>query len=195
MRARQARKTETRRRIVARAMRLCGARGFAQVRTADVARAARLSHGAIFVHFPTREALLLAVAEQIGQEITERLHELVEGGASLREVLEAHLACIREREDEYRRLIVDRPALPDAFRHTWTGLQSAVSFHIAQAAEREMAVGRIRRMPVHLLFNTWLGLLHHYLAQQDLFAPGRSVLAEHGRELLDHFLHLLQTRD
>jgi AcrR family transcriptional regulator len=195
MNTRQSQKADTRRRIVARAMRLCGDRGFAQMRTADVARAARLSHGAIFVHFPTREDLLLAVAERIGQEITLRLHQLATHGASLREVLKAHLAAIEEREDEYRRLVIDRPMLPQGFQVGWTCLQSAVSHHIAQAAQREMDAKVIRRMPMHLLFNTWLGLLHHYLAHQELFAPGRSVLAEHGKELLDHFLHLLQTRD
>jgi len=42
-----------------------------------------------------------------------------------------------------------------------------------------------------LLFNTWLGLIHHYLGNRDLFAPGHSVVERHGSMLLDHFVGLL----
>jgi hypothetical protein len=31
-------------------------------------------------------------------------------------------------------------------------------------AEFEKAAGTIQRMSVHLLFNTWIGLVYHYLA-------------------------------
>jgi len=193
MNARLAQKEQTRRRIVERAAGLCARTGFAALRTADVARAARLSHGAVFVHFPSREDLLVAVAAQIGTEIAERLHTLAAKGASLRAVLRAHLACLAEREDAYRWLVIEGPGLPEGFRSSWIGLQSAVSFHIAQAAGREMAAGRVRPMPIHLLFNTWVGLVHYYLANRDQFAPGRSVLAERGEELLDHYLSLLRS--
>ena len=54
-----------------------------------------------------------------------------------------------------------------------------------------MNAGAIEPMAPHLLFNTWLGLLHHYVANRDLFAPGGSVLERRGNELLDHTMHLL----
>lgn len=37
----------------------------------------------------------------------------------------------------------------------------------------------------------WIGLVHHYLMNRDLFAPGESVIARRGRELLDHYMGLL----
>ena len=43
-------------------------------------------------------------------------------------------------------------------------------------------------MPLHLLFNTWTGLVHHYLSQRDLFNPKGSVIRRYGDELLEHFL-------
>ena len=193
MTGRAAQKTETRRRILAAARRLCGERGFSGLRTAEVAGAAGLSHGAVFVHFPTRDDLLAAVASQVGSEITEALHTLVSRGASLRDVLRAHLLSLAAREDLYRWLILEEPLLPAGFRVEWTGLQSAIAHHICQAAERELRRGAIRRSPVHLLFNTWIGLVHHYLVQRELFAPGRSVLRVRGPELLDHFLGLFAT--
>lgn len=188
-RARQ--KTETRTRILAKARNLCARRGFSATRTLDVARAARVSHGAVFVHFPTREALMSAVVGELARDITDKLHALATQGATLAEALEAHLACLAEREDEVRWLLIEAPVLPKGFHLALVGMQSAVSQHLSAAAERDMAAGRVRDMPIHLLFNTWIGLVHHYVVNRDLFAPGRSVLREHGRALIEHFLWLV----
>jgi len=49
----------------------------------------------------------------------------------------------------------------------------------------------VRPMPRHLLFNTWIGLVHHYLANRDLFTDGPSVIAAKKEELVNHFLALV----
>jgi AcrR family transcriptional regulator len=188
-------KAATRERVLSAAARLVEKRGFARTRTVDVARATRLSHGAVFVHFPSREALVLELTAQLGRAITDRLHALVAEGATLRDVLHAHLRCLEEHEDAYARLLAERPLLPKGFTRTWTAIQSAVSHHIARAAEPELRAGRLQAMPVHLLFNTWLGLVHHYLINRELFAPGGSVLRRHGRALADHFMTLVSTEE
>jgi AcrR family transcriptional regulator len=193
MSSRVEQKQATRRRLISRAVRLVGEQGFAHTRTADVARAADVSHGTVFTHFPSREDLILAVAGQIGREITDRLHELVGSGGELRDVLEAHLRCLEENEDVYRQLVMEAPLLPAEFRATWVGLQSAVASYLCAAAEAAASQGRIRTMPAHLVFNTWIGLVHHYLINKDLFVSEGSVIAVHGPTLLEHFLTLLHS--
>ena len=51
--------------------------------------------------------------------------------------------------------------------------------------------GEIRDLPHHLVFNTWIGLIHHYLSNKALFAPEGAVIARYGEELLGYFLGLL----
>lgn len=189
--ARDTQKQETRQRILSKAALLCARKGFARTKTADVARAARVSHGSVFVHFPSREELMTAVVSEMAREITDALHARAFKGGSLREVLDAHVECVSEREDQIRWLLLEVPLLPKGFHSAWLGLQSAISFHVAQAAEREMAAGTVKKMPVHLLFNTWVGLVHHYLINRELYAPGGGVLREHGQALLDHFMALV----
>lgn len=185
------RKQLTRERVLDKAAQLCARAGFAELRTAEVAKAAGVSHGAVFVHFPSRDDLLLAVAARFGQAITDSMHSLLASRATVREILRAHLSGLAEYEEPYRRLLIEVPHLPPGARASWIGLQSAISSHIGLAAEREIAAGTIRPMPAHLLFNTWVGLVHHYLANREQFAPGRSVLAEHGERLIDHYMHLI----
>lgn len=164
--------------------------GLSTARTADIAKAAGVSHGTVFAHFPTREDLLNEVIHAFGTRVTRRLHELA-GGGSVREILEGHLKGLAEFEPFYTRLVLEGSLLPESARNTLLMIQSAVSFHLSQAAGREMAAGTIRPLPMHLLFNTWLGLVHYYMANGDLFSPGESVVARRGKELLEHYLNLI----
>ncbi|MCA9244165.1 MAG: TetR/AcrR family transcriptional regulator [Phycisphaerales bacterium] len=192
---RESRKAETRQRLIEQTTSLIGARGLSTTRTADVARSAGLSHGAVFVHFDSRDALVGAVVSSLGQRITDRLHGLIGERAGLGDVLHAHLACIADQEAVYAAFLRESRLLPADVLTRWTGIQSAISTHIAAASRIEVERGALKRIPQHLLFNTWIGLVHHYLMNRELFAPGGSVLARCGDELVAHFLSLVRTRD
>ncbi len=186
------RKQRTRLLLIDTAIDLMGERGIAATRTVDVAERSGVAHGTVFVHFPTREDLVDAVAESHAGQIAGRLQELAGRAATVHDVLAAHLEGIGEHEPFYARLVMEGPLLPPHARATLLGIQSAISGHLARAAEEEMDEWHIRRMPVHLLFNTWLGLVHHYLVNRELFAPGDSVVDRCGPVLLDHYLALVR---
>ncbi|MFZ7103388.1 MAG: TetR/AcrR family transcriptional regulator [Peptococcaceae bacterium] len=191
---RQVQKEQTRKHLMETAFRQFAEKGLTTTRTADIAKAAKVSHGTVFAHFPTQEALLNAVIEEFGVRVSRRLHELAAGHTGLREVLAAHLKGLREFEAFYTRLVIEGRLLPESARNAFIIIQSSISFHISQAAEREQQTGTIAVYPLHLLFNTWIGLLHYYLANNDLFAPGESVIERYGQELLEHFMSLMAVK-
>ena len=191
MATRQQQKERTRRKLVAVARELFAEQGITTTRTVDVAKRARVAHGTVFTHFPTRDDLVSAVLEEVVEQIVLRIHERVEAGAGIREVLQAHVQGLAEHEAFYARLVMEGPQLPPQARTTLTGIQSVISFHLHHAAERERAEGHIRPVPQHLLFNTWIGLVHHYVCNRDQFAPGGSALERHGDDLIAHYLGLL----
>jgi AcrR family transcriptional regulator len=188
---RQQQKDQTRKHLIDTAVRQLAKDGLLNTKTSDIAKAAGVSHGTVFAHFPTREHLLAEVIEQVGTRIASRLHELAGNGGTVREVLTAHLQGLSEYEDFYTRLVVENNLLPARSRHALIMIQSAISLHLSQAAATEALRGTIRAFPCHLLFNTWIGLVHYYLANADLFAPDDSVLRRHGQALIDHFLNML----
>jgi AcrR family transcriptional regulator len=191
-RTRQERKSRTRRRLIEAALKDFARDGLSMARTADIAARAGVSHGTVFLHFPTREDLLATAIEEFGRRVTRRIHELAERGNSVRDQLSAHLAGLAESEPFYTRLVIEGPMLSNGVRNTVTMIQSAISFHLSRAAEREMEEGTIRQMPFHLFFNTWIGLIHYYLVNAESFDPGESVLRRYGPELLEHFLALVK---
>jgi AcrR family transcriptional regulator len=191
---RKAQKQNTREKVVEAAYGEFVRRGILSTRTDDVAAAAGVSHGTVFAHFKTQEALVSAVIAEYCGRIAVRTHELASGGCTVRAILKAHLAGIAEYEPFYTRLAVELRLLPEECRAVWVSLQSAVSFHLSHAAEREMEEGRIKRVPIHFLFNAWMGLVTYYLSNGDLFAPEGNVVKRYGDELLDNFMKLLNNK-
>jgi len=190
---RQERKERTRRILVKAALEQLSRTGLIATRTLDIARRAGVSHGTIFVHFATREALVAQVIEEFGTRVAARMHELASKGSGVREVLKAHLRGLSEFEPFYARLVTEGPLLPREAGSALVAIQSAISFHLNQAAEREMNAGTVKRMPAHLLFNTWVGLVHYYIANRHVLAPRESVLERQGGELIEHFTNLIST--
>lgn len=191
---RQLQKDQTRKHIIEKALEQFARNGLTTTRTSDIAKEAEVSHGTVFAHFSTQEALLNAVIEEFGERISIRLHELASSSNSLSEVLEVHLKVLIQFEAFYTRLVIEARLLPESARNTFIIIQSTISFHISQAAEKEMKEGTINTCPIHLLFNTWIGLIHHYLVNNDLFAPEESVLERYGTELLEHFMTLISPK-
>ena len=182
----------TRKHLIEIAIKQFGENGIIATRTADISNAAGVSHGTIFVHFSTQEELLIAVIEEFGTRITQRLHELVDTNISLFEVLQAHITGLIEFEPFYTRLIIERRLLPESVCNTYIIIQSTISFHISIAAERGMQQGNIRNFPIHLIYNTWIGLIHYYITNSDLFSPNGSVLTQYSDELLQHYMKLIK---
>lgn len=188
---RQQQKAATRERVVESALALFARQGIAETKTADIAKAIGMSHGVIFLHFATRDDLVIAVIDEFGRRLQAEFRRATEGGLSLRAVLEAHLRVLEEFEPFYARLVIEAPVLPAKVRSTLLMLQAAVSNRLRIAVELESTKGKMRPMPRHLLFNTWIGLVHHYLVNRDLFTDGPSVIATKKDELVNHFLALV----
>jgi AcrR family transcriptional regulator len=70
------RREKTKAAIVKAAKRIFGERGFAATTMDDIAGAARVAKGAVYHHFPTKEALFEAVFEQVSLELVADLDRI-----------------------------------------------------------------------------------------------------------------------
>ena len=82
--------------IVATLVRLSAERSVSEITTTDIARAMNVSQGALFRHFPTKEAIRLAVVDWIDATLMQRLLEVRQHASSpvgaLRGMFMAHVA-------------------------------------------------------------------------------------------------------
>lgn len=184
-------KEMTRDRIIRAAMKLYLVNGISNTTTDAVSREANLSHGAIFVHFATREDLLINVLERFSKEIGNEIHDIASAEGDLQSILIAHLKVLEEYERFYTELIKNTDSLPREAGNMLISLQSILSRHFSVAIERAQGEGTVKDLPLYIIFNTWLGLVHYYLMNAAFFAPGESVLKRYEKELVGNFMVLI----
>jgi len=181
-------KEKTNQTLLAAAYRVFSEKGIINARMSDIAKEAKVSHGTVFLHFSSQEELICRVVEYYCGIIAQRTHALTAQG-SLRDILSVHLDGISEFEPFYTRLVIESRLLPNAARDAFIVLLSAVSLHLSQ--------GFIKAAPEAdpaALFNLWMGYVHYYLANGDLFAPEGNVMERCRETLLEGFLGLLENR-
>jgi AcrR family transcriptional regulator len=184
-------KEATRHRLVDGALELFARKGILGTTTADIAKTIGMSHGVVFLHFAKRDDLVIAVIDEFGRRLAAELRDTLRGPVGMRDILSLHLQVLAEFEPFYARLVTEAPLLPEKVRSTLLMLQASVSGWITAAHQREVEAGTARPFPRALLFNTWIGLVHHYLANRDVFATGESVIGEQGDALVEHFMKLV----
>jgi len=185
---RKERKEHTRELLLQSAIEEFSSRGIAATKTVDIARAAGVAHGTVFVHFPTRDDLLNEVIDQFGQEIGVEFRTLSQQGGGVREVLAAQLKIVEKFEPFYAQIVIEGPLLPRNARNNIFLIQTGIALYLEEALARDVERKRVRPAAIHLLVNSWIGTINYYLTNRDKFSPGRSVIGEHGSELLDHFM-------
>ncbi|MFV0393029.1 MAG: TetR/AcrR family transcriptional regulator, partial [Coprobacillaceae bacterium] len=189
MNKREIQKAKTKEKITKVAMEVYAKSGFATP-TNVIAKEAGVSHGTIFNHFPTLEDLYIGTLESFNKTITLQMHNLSITSDSIKELLYKYLDVIEEYEAFYTRLISETNLLPIEVRFTLIEMQSGISHHFSTVVEKERALGTIKDIPLHMLFNTWLGLVHYYLQNSQSFAPNESVIKRYKKELVTNYLKL-----
>lgn len=191
---RNVQKELTRKKLIEVAIKLFGDNGILNTKTIDISKEAGVSHGTIFSHFKTQEELLDTVIEEVGDRIVSKLQELIDVKGSLEEILKAHINGLIEFEKFYTRLIIERRLLPESASNIYVIIQSSISFHIGEVLKEEIAKGKIIDTPIHLLFNSWVGLIHYYLTNGDLFTNDGSILNNYSQDLINHYIKLIKVK-
>jgi AcrR family transcriptional regulator len=152
---------QTRAALVEAGRRLFGQDGFAATSVEDVARAARVTTGALYHHFPTKTALFESVFEQ--------LHgELLAGSAAAAGTAEAGIEQLARgseafldavlRPDVARILVIDAPAVLGLARFTELDERYAVTATVLVLRSAAEA-GAIEVEDPETLARLWMGVL------------------------------------
>jgi AcrR family transcriptional regulator len=192
---RKEQKERTRAGLVQEALSLFAKNGIGATTTAHVAQALDVSHGTVFIHFPTREELITAVVDRFGEALSAELGQCLSDEMSLRELLKAHLHVLSKYEDFYLRLISESQTLPPGVRSLVYAMNASISYRLHRAAQKLMKEGEIKKMDQASLFTTWMSLLHYHIMNRDLLSDKTPILEHEGGEILKLFLTLIKKEE
>jgi len=182
----------TRAALIGAARPLFAERGYANVGTEEIVRAARVTRGALYHHFAGKDELFLAVFEVVERELTERiaLQAAERSGGDPLELLRAGASAFLDStlEPEAQRIVLlDAPAVLgwDVWREV--GERYGLGLVIA-TLEAAMDAGAIARRPVRPLAHILLGALDEaamLVARADDDGTTRREVGETVEALLD----------
>src|SRR5215510_2463050 len=173
----------TRRQLVSAARALFGARGYADVGTEEIVRAAGVTRGALYHQFRDKADLFAAVAEEVEAEIAERIAAGAAGAAddpmgALRAGVRLFLDACAEPEVE-RIILLDAPAVLGW--EAWRDLASRYGLGLVQLVlQSAMDAGAIAPQPVAPLAHFLIGALDEcalYVARASDPAAAREQCA------------------
>jgi AcrR family transcriptional regulator len=184
------RREKTRAAIAKAAKRIFGERGFAATTMDDIAAGARVAKGAVYHHFPTKEALFEAVFEQVSRELVTDLDRVSRAEkdalAAMAAGTEAYFsACARGATGQI--ILRDGPAVLGWER--WRDIDAKhFGGKFPRALTAAMDAGLIARQPVEPLARLLLGAVTEAAvacsADQDIGKAGADY-ARAFRSLLD----------
>jgi AcrR family transcriptional regulator len=153
----------TRAALIAAARRLFTERGYENVATEEVVRAAGVTRGALYHHFGGKPGLLDAAYQQLEAESTERVAKIVLG-SELESPLEAMKAGIEAFLDECAEPELRQIALHDAPAvlgwDRWREIGAANGLGLIEASlTAAIEAGEIRELPVKAMAHLLLGAL------------------------------------
>ena len=168
----------TRRRLVSAARGLFGARGYAEVGTEEIVRAAGVTRGALYHQFRDKADLFAAVAEEIEAEIAEGIADTAGAGAdpvgALRIGARLFLDACAEPEVE-RIILLDAPAVLGS--EAWRDLAGRYGLGLVQfGLQAAIDAGAIVSQPVVPLSHVLVGALNEcalYVARAEDPAAAR----------------------
>ena len=186
----------TRRRLVSAARTLFGARGYAEVGTEEIVRAAGVTRGALYHQFRDKADLFAAVAEEVEAEIAERIAGAAGAGAeadpvgALRSGARLFLDACAEPEVE-RIILLDAPAVLGW--EAWRDLAGRYGLGLVRfGLQAAIEAGAIVPQPVAPLAHVLVGALNEsalYVARAEDPAAAREQCVA----ILDRILHGLTT--
>jgi AcrR family transcriptional regulator len=156
-----ARSAATRAKLIRAARHLFARRGYADVGTEEIVRRAGVTRGALYHQFPAKQALFLAVYEQVEQELTTRvassLGPVESPFAALRGGMGVFLQACRTPEVQ-RIVLIDGPAVLGW--EQWREVADRYGLGLLEEViEGAVAAGEIAPLPVAPLAHLLMGAL------------------------------------
>jgi len=135
----------------------------------EVAREAGLSKGAVYFHFPGKEDLFLAVVEDAGTNLTERVVEAITGAqgavVKVRAALGAALDAFSKNRMLTRLLVIEWVGLTPSFEEKRYALLAGLAALIRGYLDEAVSDGTIRATDTDLAAHVWLGAIYEVVTR------------------------------
>ena len=159
----------TRDKILQAALEVFAEKGYHRALVDDIVRASRTSKGAVYHHFPNKEALFLALVDEFAGRLAEAVTAAIgrAHGAlgKVEAALTAGLETFAQNRDLARILLLESVSLGPAYQSKRLEVHQRFASLIRAHLDEAVAEGSIPVLDTHVATLAWLGALHEVVVQ------------------------------
>jgi TetR/AcrR family transcriptional regulator, fatty acid metabolism regulator protein len=175
----QERSRTRRQRLLDAALEVFTEHGYNDTAIDEIARASETSKGGLYFHFPSKQALFLALLDEASEALLRRVESamateadpLERGDAALREVLHA----FGSHRLLARLLLVEALGAGKEFTTKLNDLHAGFSALIADCLDDAVVVGQIPPIDAHLAAHAWYGAVNQVVLRWLLTGEPRQL--------------------
>jgi AcrR family transcriptional regulator len=178
---------DTRERILQAALEVFGEKGYHRAAVDDIVRASRTSKGAVYHHFPNKEALFLALVDELASRLAEAIAAAVAGAHGALGKVEAALGAGLETFARHRglaRLLLREPVgLGPAYEAKRGEVHGRLAALVQGYLDEAVRAGDIPPLDTRVAALAWLGAVNEVVirwlsgAEPDLLERALPALA------------------
>jgi len=192
MNKRQIQKKRTRNFLLETAKTCFVKNGFLKTTTSEIAQAAGVAHGTLFLHFKTKEALIVEIVDNEMETVSRQIHELSRHAEDLEQLLAEYLDFLEEREDLFSVLARELPFYKGELRRKILYRESIIRSRFYQAIEDGIEKKIYRKCNISSVITFLFATLNYYLSLKPIFVEEGSVIRKFGNDIKSTFMMMLK---
>jgi AcrR family transcriptional regulator len=162
-------KPATRDKILQAALEVFAEKGYHRALVDDIVRASRTSKGAVYHHFPNKEALFLALVDEFAARLAQAVAVAI-GGAhgalgKVQAALTAGLETFARNRELARILLLESVSLGPAYQSKRLEVHERFASLIQAHLDEAVAEGSILALDTRVATLAWLGALNEVVVQ------------------------------
>lgn len=165
--------------------------GFLNTTTSQIAQAAGIAHGTLFLHFSSKNALIAEILDLELDQISAGIQKMIVEAADLEEMLILYLNLLQEDEDLFCVLARELPFYSDELRRLILFRDSLIRSQFHKVIQAGIEAGKYRNINVTTAVSFLFGTINYYLSLKSIFVQEGSVIAKFKTSIISTFKALL----
>ncbi len=176
MNKRQAQKQFTREKIITAAKQIFIKKGIINTATSQIAEAAGIAHGTLFLHFPNKDSLVVELLDAELSKFSNNIKQLIVETTDVNILLSQYLDIIQAEEGFFSSLARELPNYKDELRRKILFRESLIREHFHQVIEKGIEQNIYAQIDIPSALTFLFGTINYYLSMKTSFVQNGSVI-------------------
>lgn len=185
-------KQKTREQIREKARLVFFRKGFLNATTAEIAEAAGIAHGTLFLHFSSKELLIIEILDQVLEKVSRQIEIQLSSSLDFKQMLSSYLDFLEQEEDMFVILARELPYYSDELRRKIVFRQSIIRGHMHRVISEGIASGKLIDCNPAMAVTVFFSTLDYFLKLKPVFVEDGSVIGRFKQDILEIFGKFLQ---